>query len=264
MPLSTFVIQSVVPRGGPAGTQFTITGAGFGVAQGAITFDPLASSLPAVIVSWADDAIIATVPIGVLANRFATLAAVKFGGSDGASVPWWVPADEPGEGDGLDYQYPDFEAGTAAENTDDPLRVQACDVNRLIDRAAVGASFKARHYVNPLPFTIPDVDFEHGKILLASFGPLLPPVTPDVFLPTVVGAGVHDGDSIVVRCDATAVTVKTTDGKLFQGGPGDAVPAFSNIQFQSPYMAVWFTFSEYLDSWQVIATLHNGDTFGGA
>jgi RHS repeat-associated protein len=62
------VIATVSPVGGPVGMQATVSGSGFGAAQGTLTFNGTASTS---ISSWSDAQVVATVPSG------ATTGAVK-------------------------------------------------------------------------------------------------------------------------------------------------------------------------------------------
>lgn len=138
MALSRMTIAAVTPNGGPVGTVFTVTGSGFGGLQGTIVFDPMGVNIAAVITSWADGVIVASVPAGVPPSHFATLVVQIASTFDSANIPFWLPALSPGPGDGLVYQYPAADALTP--DIDDPREIQAADVNRIMDRAAVGGS----------------------------------------------------------------------------------------------------------------------------
>lgn len=139
MPLTAVVIDSVAPRGGAPATDVTVTGSGFGVATGTVRLDPLVNNISAAVVSWADDEVVFTVPAlpGGLLNRHLTVALARGDGADGGSFPFWIPAASPML-NGLDYQWPNFEAGGLEENVDNPRKIQAIDFNRMLDRADVG------------------------------------------------------------------------------------------------------------------------------
>lgn len=141
MVLSTMRIDSTTPRGGRPTTSIVVLGFGFGVVQGTVVFDPLGEAVAAVPTLWQDDQIDFPVPALVAENQFVTLLIEKSDGSDSVNVPFWIPhsgvAASPTLPPGLDYQYPVFELGTVDENTDNPRRQQAADMNRIIDEMLV-------------------------------------------------------------------------------------------------------------------------------
>lgn len=135
MVLSTFFITAISPRGGSAGASVTVTGSGFGVTAGTVTFDPLGTAVLATVTAWNNNSITFTIPtlISQLLDGFVTVFFQTADANDGASLPFWIPAAVPST-NAIDYQQPDFEAGTPDESVDDPREIQACDVNRLLDR----------------------------------------------------------------------------------------------------------------------------------
>lgn len=135
MPLTTVTISSVSPRGGYATSTITVSGVGFGIVAGIVKCDPAGVNVNAAIVSWVDDAVVFTTPAGLPTNKTITVQLIKSDASDFATFPFWSPAALPVvDNDRLDYQYPDLEAGTTYQDTDDPLKCQAADFNRLLDR----------------------------------------------------------------------------------------------------------------------------------
>jgi hypothetical protein len=157
MVLTVVAIDSVSPRGGPSGTVVTVSGSGFGIIKGTITFDPLGSAIVVLavdITTWLDDTIVFTVPVlpPAFLNRFTTVAFVKFDGSDFGTTPFWVPASPP-SANGLDYQWPDLEEGTDDENEDDPRKIQAADYNRLADKVSAGGVPSTRSINTSAPLT---------------------------------------------------------------------------------------------------------------
>jgi len=142
--LSTFVVTSVTPRGGPPTTPIVVLGSGFGLPAGKVFFDPLGINIEATVTLWLTTRIEFTVPAGVLVNRFSTLLLQRTGATDGASAPFWVPSPDPQNLGGADFQYPAFEVGLN-QDVDDPRTQTAADFNRVLDRvvaveAAVGGT----------------------------------------------------------------------------------------------------------------------------
>jgi hypothetical protein len=140
MPITSFNVTSVVPLGGPTATIVTVLGSGFGIAQGTVTFDPLGTMVNASITSWVDGQIVFTVPalITQLLDGFVLVSIQNQNRTDGYSTPFWIPSSTPIT-NGIGYQLPDYELGTPFENKDDPTEIQACDINRLLDRIAAGS-----------------------------------------------------------------------------------------------------------------------------
>jgi YD repeat-containing protein len=64
-------VTSVIPTAGGIGTPVTITGTGFGSAQGNSTVD--FNGVPAPITNWSNTSIVATVPIGATTGQFAIM-----------------------------------------------------------------------------------------------------------------------------------------------------------------------------------------------
>lgn len=141
-------VDTVVPRGGLDGASVVVTGTGFGVTPGTITFDPLGENggpyVVATIGLWQDDRIEYTAPSGFSLsdrdNRFYRVHVERASGGQADTHPWWVPdstlapiALPPSDKD-LDYQWPAFEAGSLAQEEDDPRKWQAADFNRQFDR----------------------------------------------------------------------------------------------------------------------------------
>jgi len=136
VPLTNIVVDKTTPRGGPSGTAATLSGSGFLVAQGSITFDPLGAALVAAITSWDPLLIAFTVPVlpVSLTDKFITVYVQLAGAGDGYSFPWWSPAigfENLSTHPNLDFQLPAFEAGDA-QDEDDPLVSSAADFNRLL------------------------------------------------------------------------------------------------------------------------------------
>lgn len=134
MPLTVMSISSVTPRGGAPGTAIVVLGAGFGVVAGQIIFDPLGAAVVAPPTMWVNNRVECLVPAGVPRNRTVTLQIVKAGATDFTKQHFWIPAIDP-INNGIDFQYPDFEAGTPTQDVDDPNKFQAADYNRLVDYA---------------------------------------------------------------------------------------------------------------------------------
>ena len=137
--LGALCIGAVAPRGGPPGTQVTITGEAFNGIQGKVIFDPLGFALEATIVSWTPVSIVCTVPAGLATDRFVTVQVERYDQADTDTIPFWIPKDPPEEAN-QDYQYPDAEAGED-ENDDDPRQSTAADFNRILARVR-GVEFK--------------------------------------------------------------------------------------------------------------------------
>jgi len=134
MVLSTFVISRVTPRGGSPGTVVSVTGSGFGVVAGTVTFDPFGVNIAATITLWQDDLVEFTVPYNLVVDQFSTLFLQRSDGNDGGSVPFWVPVANPlVQSDDLDYQYPAFEEGDE-QDEDNPRIMSAADMNRMLNR----------------------------------------------------------------------------------------------------------------------------------
>lgn len=154
MALTNMTISAVGPRGGPAGTTFTITGTNFGPPTGKVIFNPEGGGggpLLANVASWSATSITAAVPVGVAKNRSLTVQVINAANNDSVSVPFWIPAATPGPTDTLDYAYPTQEAGGPAQDTDDPRIFKAANQNRLLDRitAAGGPGPPGPPGVNP-------------------------------------------------------------------------------------------------------------------
>lgn len=146
MALSVLQLDKVTPRGGPDATSVVVTGSGFGVVQGSITFDPLGEHggpYPVVTITlWQDDRIEYVAPSGFSLpdrdNRFYDVHIQKNGATDGLAHPWWVPDSAltigpPPVSSGLDYQWPSFDAGPN-QDVDEPTVWKAADFNRTLDR----------------------------------------------------------------------------------------------------------------------------------
>jgi hypothetical protein len=149
MALTTTNIDTVTPRGGGNSVAVVVVGSSFGVVPGTVIFDPLSehgAPIAAAVTLWQDDRIEYTTPAALIAvgrdNRFYTVAIERADSTDAVTHPWWAPSDTltldavPTSLD-LDYQWPSAEAGTAAQNADDPRLVQAADFNRMLDRALI-------------------------------------------------------------------------------------------------------------------------------
>jgi hypothetical protein len=84
-------IRLVSPDSGISGTSVTITGTGFGVANGTVLFNGGAS---ASILSWSDTLIVASVPTGTVAGNIVVTNRVTGAASNG--VPFTVPVGDNG------------------------------------------------------------------------------------------------------------------------------------------------------------------------
>lgn len=199
MALSTFVILSSTPSGGAPGVSVTLLGSGFGVAEGAVEFDPLGEDLFASITSWAPGQIVFVVPALSKSNLFVDVAVSNALENDGTSFKFWIPHPTPGVGTfppGLSYQLPNLEEDTIGQNLDDLKRFTAGDFNRLMDRVLVGGGGGG---LPPLPGNtgFPPVLMEEPTGVLI-FRPLTSDDLAPPFAPSLSGGQVVEiGQSII-------------------------------------------------------------------
>jgi RHS repeat-associated protein len=81
-------VTGISPTNGPAGTQVTVSGSGFGATQGASTFSFSGASAVASIVSWSNTQIVATVP---LAASTGPIGVTEGGVASNGNIDFTVP-----------------------------------------------------------------------------------------------------------------------------------------------------------------------------
>lgn len=207
MPVSSVVINSVSPRGGAPGTTVTVVGTGFGAFTGSVVFEPITTPVTATVVSWTPTQVVFTVPAlsSSLKNKTLTIKLSRSDNSDYKTTPFWIsPATVDASIE--DYQWPKFEAGTTAENTDDPYKAQAADFNRLLDIAKKAS--------NSLSSIDPDND---GIVELAAA--LDDNGTPRTVADIISLVTSMYGSSVVIREYASGVVLRSpvyqqSDGKV--------------------------------------------------
>ena len=210
----------VAPRGGVAGTPVTVTGAGFGVVQGRVIFDPLNAVVDAAISLWQDDQITFVVPALAIDNQFTRAVIERSDLSDTETFPFWLPdAAEPVNRSlpaGLDYQWPFFEEGLD-ESVDDPRTTSAADFNRLLGsyRALPAAStdtwvepvFCIRYIGND---TVTNLDTTGAGLSVADAGKSF--VVTDAGTLTLGGVSVTAGDVVEWTGASWVLVLDSTTG----------------------------------------------------
>jgi hypothetical protein len=200
MPLTSMFIDevNVTPRGGRDGVVVTVPGSGFGSVAGRVRFDPLGEDADAVINSWVPNEVVFVVPVMSTDNRTVQVQIEHDGGSDSVVMPFWYPtptlAPFP-SGYGLGYQWPNAEAGSPQQDTDDPRLFTAADFNRLFDRiVALGAGGGGLPALLGQQFAV----LMESPVGMLAFARLTEDMILDAFAVTLTGGGEAEvGDSVI-------------------------------------------------------------------